>query len=269
MIKLCQRIVSYKRFEQFIISIIIINCLLIGVETYTTNNIIGGIQLTALIIFIIEIVIRYLASKSTIDYLKSGWNLFDLSIVIVCLIPESLFQNTETIAALRVLRVFRILRLLRANEEIRLIVAVLAKSVSALFYNTIFFFIFLYLFAIIGTTLFQLPNIESSDTETKKVLIEYLKTVPNAPQVSPDPYKDLGETFFTLFRVLTGEDWTDIRYNLQKASEMNLIKVSPWIITSYHVLWYIISAFLLLNLLVGAILNNYQIIMEDFKKSKK
>ena len=269
MIKLCRNIVSSHKFEQFIIFVIIINCLLIGLETYTSNHIISIIQISALIIFTIEIGIRYIASKSTIDYLKNGWNLFDLSIVIVCLIPESLFQNSETIAALRVLRVFRILRLLRANEEIRLIVSVLVKSVSALFYNTVFFFIFLYLFAIIGTTLFQLPDVETSDIETKRVLIEYINTAPNAPQVSPDPYKNLGETFFTLFRILTGEDWTDIRYNLQKASEMKLIKVSPWIITSYHVLWYIISAFLLLNLLVGAILNNYQIIMEDFKKSKK
>jgi len=268
-IKLCRNIVSSNRFEQFIIFVIIINCLLIGVETYSNNSIIANIQTSALIIFIIEIFIRYTASKSTIDYLKNGWNIFDVSIVIVCLIPESLFQNSETIAALRVLRVFRILRLLRANEEIRLIVAVLVKSVSALFYNTVFFLIFMYLFAIIGTTLFKLPNSETSDPETKKILIEYINTTPNAPQVSPDPYKDLGETFFTLFRVLTGEDWTDIRYNLQKASEMKLIKVSPWIITTYHVLWYIISAFLLLNLLVGAILNNYQIIMDDFKRTKK
>ena len=73
---------------------------------------------------------------------------------------------------------------------------------------------------------------------------------------------------FTLFRVLTGEDWTDIRYNLTKASEKGLIHSPSWLITCYHVLWYVISAFLLLNLLVGAILNNYQVIMNEFKEKK-
>ena len=73
---------------------------------------------------------------------------------------------------------------------------------------------------------------------------------------------------FTLFRVLTGEDWTDIRYNLIVASNKNLIITPAWVITTYHVLWYIISAFLLLNLLVGAILNNYQIIMNEDNKFK-
>ena len=67
---------------------------------------------------------------------------------------------------------------------------------------------------------------------------------------------------------LTGEDWTDIRYNLIIASEKKLIAIPTWVITAYHVLWYIISAFLLLNLLVGAILNNYQIIMDEFRNKK-
>ena len=62
---------------------------------------------------------------------------------------------------------------------------------------------------------------------------------------SPDPYDSLHETIFTLFRVLTGEDWTDIRYNLIYASQLKLINVSKTTITLYHVSWVILSAFLL------------------------
>jgi voltage-gated sodium channel len=91
---------------------------------------------------------------------------------------------------------------------------------------------------------------------------------PNAPNISPDPYGTLSESMFSLFRILTGEDWTDLRYNLLIAEELNLINASAWVVTLFHVIWYILSAFLLLNLLVGAILNNYQVIMEESRSKK-
>lgn len=265
---LCQQIVDSKFFEKFIMIVILVNCGLIGVETYFTTPLIQTIQFSALIIFIIEIIIRYTASKTTLDYFKDGWNVFDFSIVAICLVPESWFASAGAITTLRVLRVFRVLRLLKASEEVRLIVAVLGRSLNALVYNMVFFFIFLYLFAIIGVTLFKLPDQSMLPAEKQKILLEYVSEAPNAPVISPDPYGDLSETMFTLFRVLTGEDWTDIRYNLTKASEKGLIHSPSWLITCYHVLWYVISAFLLLNLLVGAILNNYQVIMNEFKEKK-
>lgn len=272
--KLCTQCVESNHFEKFIMIVILISSGLIGVETYFQHNIITALQMIALIIFTIEVIIRYVASPTTKDYFKNGWNIFDFTIVIICLIPEAWFSSFGGVIALRVLRVFRVLRLLKANEEIRLIVEVFARSLNALFYNMIFFFIFMYLFAIIGVELFQLPNANTIDLTTKEgqytmqVLEDYIDEAPNAPSVSPDPYENLGETMFTLFRILTGEDWTDIRYNLTVASQKKLIPIPIWIITFYHVLWYIISALLLLNLLVGAILNNYQIIMSEFKQKK-
>jgi len=117
-------------------------------------------------------------------------------------------------------------------------------------------------------TLFKLPNPETASPEVKEKLIEYAQIAPNAPTCAPDPYGNLPEAWFTLFRILTGEDWTDLRYNLQIASEMKLINASPIIVSVYHVMWFILAAFLLLNLLVGAILNNYQVIMEEQRQRK-
>ena len=263
-----KNIVESTFFEKFIILIILINCFFIGVETYTTSILINTIQLFCLIIFTLEVVFRFTASDSFKSYINESWNIFDLSIVIICFIPESLFENATTITTIRVLRVFRVLRLLKFNEEIKLIVSVLAKSMKSLFYNIIFFLIFMYLFSVIGVTLFQLPN-KSLDDQQQKALAEYYSQSPNSPINSPDPYGNLSETSFTLFRILTGEDWTDIRYNLLIANKLKLINVSSTIITSYHVIWYVISAFLLLNLLVGAIINNYQILMLENHENKK
>lgn len=267
--QMSKTIISQKPFDWFISGVILVNCTLIGVETYFTNPFIHLVQTIALGIFTIEIVLRWIAKDNVKSFFSDGWNLFDTFIVLVSYIPEHLFTDTTTITAIRILRVFRIFRLLRAFPELKLMTSVLIRSLSTLFYNGLFFFIFMYLFAIIGITLFKLPTVGTSDISTEKALTEYLIQVPNAPGVSPDPYGSLGETMFTLFRILTGEDWTDLRYNLVQASRMNVIDVHETVITIYHVTWFVVATFLLLNLLVGAILNNYQVVMAEIRNNKE
>jgi len=266
MSELPRKIITHKAFERSVAGVILVNCTFIGIETYFTSPIIGIVQNIALGIFTIEIILRWIAKENIKKFFSDGWNIFDLFIVLVSYIPEYIFANTSIITALRVLRVFRIFRLLRAFPELKLMTSVLIRSIRTLLYNGIFFFIFMYLFAIIGITLFKLPDVATTDVFKAKALSEYLKQVPNAPDISPDPYGSLGETMFTLFRILTGEDWTDLRYNLVQANRMNVIDTHETIITIYHVLWFIVATFLLLNLLVGAILNNYQIVREEFEK---
>ncbi|NDW19506.1 ion transporter [Dysgonomonas sp. 216] len=260
-----RNIIAKKWFELIIVGVILINSFLIGVETYTHNTTIKFIQNIILCIFTIEIVLRFIARQDIKSFFKSGWNNFDLFLVLISYIPEDLFEGSSTIMVVRILRIFRVLRLLRTSSEIKLIIAVLSKSFSALFYNGVFFFIFLYLFAIIGTTLFRMPSVENLDKDAASRYERLMAVAPNSPECSPDPYGTLAESMFTLFRALTGEDWTDLRYNLVKAYEYKLVNTPPIIITSFHVLWFILAAFLLLNLVVGAIVNNYQVIMEENK----
>ncbi len=261
-------LISNNFFEYFIIVVIIVNSALIGVETYITHPVIHLIQQIILLIFTIEIIARWIARENAKSFFSDAWNIFDLSLVLISYIPESLFLESGTVIAIRVLRVFRVLRLLRTLPEIRLIISVLFRSISALLYNCFFFFIFMYLFAIVGVTLFRLPDAKTADPKLTTLIAEYHQIAPNAPSISPDPFGTLGESMFTLFRVLTGEDWTDIRYNLVIASKMGLIQTSETVITIYHVFWFILSAFLLINLMIGAILNNYQIVFEEERKKK-
>lgn len=258
-----------RLFELVIVAVILINSLLIGVETYVTNPTITLIQTVILGIFTFEIAMRYIASNSNKEFFTDGWNLFDFTLVLIGYIPEDMMPNASMAMAFRVLRVFRVLRLLRTCQEIKLIIRVLAKSFSALFYNLMFYLIFLYLFAIIGVSLFKLPQADTLQGEEKVRYELYIEQAPHAPGNSADPYGSLDESMFTLFRVMTGDDWSDVRYNLVTASEKGVVKASPTVITVYHVLWFILSAFLLLNLVVGAILNNYQVVMDSLKKEKE
>ena len=118
--KLSNKIIQSNYFEGFVIAVILTNCILIGVETYFTNSLISRIQAFALFVFTVEIVLRYSAEDNSKAYFSSGWNIFDLSIVLISFIPESVFSDSSTISAIRVLRVFRVLRLLRVSDEIKL-----------------------------------------------------------------------------------------------------------------------------------------------------
>ena len=106
-----------------------------------------------------------------------------------------------------------------------------------MFYNVILLGIFIYLYAIIGVGLFKMPNPE--------------------------------KMMFTLFRELTGEGWSDLRYNHISAYENGYIKATPAVITAYHISWLVLASFLLLNLVTGAILNNYQIVMDHSDDKEK
>lgn len=256
-------------FELFITGIILLNSVLIGVETYTDNLTVKMIQQGILYIFTFEILMRFIAAKSVKEFFCDGWNVFDLTLVLIGYIPETLFASASMMTALRVLRVFRILRLLRAAKEIKLIVTVLVKSMTSMFYNLILFLIFVYLYAIAGVSMFRLPDPTTLEGEQLAKYEKLMEVAPHAPTNSPDPFGDLGEAIFTLFRELTGEDWTDLRYNLITASEYGFINANSTVITTYHVSWFCLAAFLLLNLVTGAVINNYQIAIDEKDEKKK
>lgn len=261
-------VITNRWFELSITLVIIINSLLIGVETYHTHSTVTMIQNLILYVFTIEIALRFLASDSLKHFFSDGWNLFDLSLVLIGYIPETMFENASAMMALRVLRVFRVLRLLRAAKEMKVIVSVLLRSTTAMFYNVLLFGVFIYLFSIIGVGLFKLPDPTTLDGEEKERYEKLMEIAPHSPSNSPDPFGTLGEAMFTLFRELTGEDWTDLRYNHITAYELGVIKTPPVVINMFHIIWFVIAAFMLLNLVTGAIINNYQSVMEKKEHEK-
>ena len=266
--RIAEKIANNKYFELFIIGIIIINSILIGVETFNSSPIIKTIQHSILGIFTIEILLRIIAAKDMKSFLKDGWNLFDLSLVIIGYIPPSIFSNASMITALRVLRIFRVLRLLRTTKEIKLIVTVLIKSMTSMLYNLMLFLVFVYLYAIAGVAMFRLP--QATELEGEK-LQKYEEFMENSPHVlaNYDPFGNLGEAIFTLFRELTGDGWTELRYTHIDAAEKGLINVNSTVVTTYHVSWFCLAAFLMLNLITGAVINNYQVAIDEQEEEKK
>jgi voltage-gated sodium channel len=247
-----QALVRNRWFEQVSVFMIVLNAVLMGVELNHGSATIQWVQACILGYFVIEIIVRFLGRTSTEGYISDRWNYFDIFIVGISLLPEALFAGAD-VSVLRTFRIFRIFRLLKHVGELRLITAVLLRSIRSLGYSGILFFVFLYVYAVTGVHVFKQEN--------------YAQSVNAALNPSnPDPYGTLGEAMFTLFRIMTGEDWTDLRYNLLSKAGSN--PQMDILVTIFHVSWMIISAFLLINLVVGSIVNNYDRMMTEAKEAE-
>lgn len=268
--KFARLIINTTAFNMGILAVIVINGLLIGVQTYSwAPDWIHFVQLFILFIFFFEVWVRWVGRNSTREFLTDGWNYFDIIILILGVVPEvadivmehhESDSQSSVWATLRVLRVIQLTRSIRAIDEMRLLVAVLVRSVRSLSYIAVLFLLVMYIYAIIGVSLFK--NHHYSESEHLELTGSNL-----------DPYGDIGEAFFTLFRILTGEDWTDLRYNMldneyttAEGRNVTAKGIPNYIKTLYHVSWMIIAAYLLMNLVVGAIVNNFQMVL-DAKKS--
>ena len=228
-----RRLVESATFNNFVVAVIVLNALLIGLSTYLTDaaslRALGMIEAVCVGIFVVEIALRFLARDSAAAFFRNGWNLFDLVIVVAALVPASGGVGP----VLRILRVFRVLRLVKTIPELRLIVDVLLRSVASMKYVALLAAILFYVYAVIGVKLF-------------------------GGELHPmRPYfTSIHEACFTLFRILTGDDWTQMRYELAQTGH------PLGAFTAFQVSWIVVATFLLVNLIVGAVINNYQQVQE-------
>ena len=248
MYKIFTKIEKSRVFFNIVLLAIIMNAFLIGVQATIKNELVDDVQYIILFVFIVEIIIRWLARDSVISFIKNPWNWFDLIIVSISLIPDSLFLDASSISALRVIRVFRVLRLFKAFPELQLMVKVLLRSFKSVLYAGALLLVFMYIYSIIGVILFKGST-----------------TVVTAHSDFIDPFGSISEAFFSLFRVTTGEDWTDLRYDMMTSISGG---ASLLVINIYYISWYILSAFILMNIVFGAIITNYERIYSESKGDK-
>lgn len=265
-----RRLVINRRFEYVAMFVILLNSVVIGVETYYTNHMVHSLNYVCLFFFTIELGMRYFACYTNKEFFSNRWNIFDLVIVVAGYIPPSIVgDNGIMVEILRLIRVFRVLRLLRTLEELRLIVTVLMRSMRTLTYNLLVMFIFLYVFAITGIYLFRLPPADQLTPEQVQAVEELREMAPWPTPLQEEPYANLSEAMFTLVRCMSGDAWSDIRYSLCAASRLGLIEASELLVTTFHIIWYILAAFLLINIIIGAVLNNFESAMRQKQQQQE
>lgn len=212
-----------KYFQLSVTFVILISALLIGAQTYPINSqvltIIHIFDFLVSLFFLLEIIIRLIAIGSIKKFFSSGWNWFDLIIVIGSLIPF-----TDNIIILgRLLRVFRVLRLITLIPELRVLINALFKALPPMGYVLLLMFIIFYVYAAIGSTLFE--------------------------NINPTLWGNIAISMLTLFRVITFEDWTDVMYETMEIYPLS------WI---FYLSFIFLNAFVFLNMMIGIVLEKMQ-----------
>jgi voltage-gated sodium channel len=226
MISLAQRITESKVFKGTIILMILLVAVLAGLETNADIVAEHGVLLKTLDriiigIFIAEILLKFTATaRDPLKFFRDGWNIFDLVVVLLCLIPG----NSQFGIVLRLIRTLRLLRLVSALPKLQMLVGALIKSFASMGYVGLLLCLMLYIYAITGVHLFG-----SHDKEN---------------------FGSLSQAFFTLFQIITLDDWRNL---FEEAKGSN-----PFVAAFYFISFILLGTMIMLNLFIGIIMSSME-----------
>ena len=226
-------LVESKLFQNFIITLIIINGITMGLETSKTvmnsvGTLINIFDKFVITIFTIEVALRIYAHR--LSFFKDPWSLFDFFIVAISLMPTS-----GGFAVLRILRVLRLFRLITVVPQMRKIVAALISVIPGMLSIVGLMTLIFYVFAIMATNLY-------SDS-------------------FPHWFGTLGESFYTLFQVMTLESWS-------MGIVRPIMEVHP-LAWTFFVPFIFVATFVMINLVVAIIVDAMAILKEEEKEMIK
>ena len=262
MAELCKKVSESKLFNNFILFVIGLAALVVGMQTYKNFEAQHHVTLNALDsiilgIFILEVLVKIVAQgRDPLNYFKDSWNIFDFSIVVVCILP---IESNDFVAVLRLARVLRVLKLVSALPRLQVLVGAVLKSVPSIGYVFLLATIHFYIYGCMATFLY-------SDN-------------------APVHFRNLQTSMLSLFRAVTLEDWTDLmyinmygsaNYGYDESSYTMLAELgftrdqiksnsSPFGAAIFFVSFVITGAMIVLNLFVGVMLTG----MEDAKKEQE
>jgi voltage-gated sodium channel len=217
-----KQLVEKNWFSHSILVLILINAILLGLETSATvMQDFGAAILLAdkvlLTVFVLELLLRIFAYR--VSFFKDPWSLFDFAVVGIALMPA-----TGQFSVLRALRVLRVLRLLSIVPSMRRVVSALLGSLPGLGSIAMVLLLIYYVFAVIATKLFG--------------------------AAFPEWFGSLGASFYTLFQVMTLESWS-------MGISRPVMEQFPFA-WAFFVPFILIATFTMLNLFIAIIVNTMQ-----------
>jgi voltage-gated sodium channel len=155
-VRLCESIADNETFQSFILSLIVLNALSMGVEAIPPladqyPDLLYMVFCASQAIFVFEIIVRLLAyGANWRQFFKEFWNRFDFIVVALSLLPA--IGSIALVA--RLLRVLRILRILSVSDSLRSFVDGMRSGISTLFFMSVIFLTFGYIWMLAGYYLF-------------------------------------------------------------------------------------------------------------------
>ncbi len=174
------RLVDNTRFQNLIMVVIVVNGIVLGLETWDkamdlAGNVLLTIDSLCLAFFIAEILLKIYALRG--KFFREGWNIFDFIVVGIALIPQA-----GGLSVLRSLRVLRVLRMISILPTMRKVVGAMIHALPGVGSVAGIVLIVFYVGSVISTKLFG--------------------------EAHPEWFGSVGASLYTLFQIMTLESWS-------------------------------------------------------------
>ena len=213
--------VEAPRIQRIIVGLIVLNAIVLGLETFPAlmhefGTVLSGLDRALLAVFVVELALKLIGHGRRFFY--SAWNVFDLLIIGIALVPA-----TGALSVLRALRVLRVLRVISAVPRMRAVVEALVRSLPGIASIALLLLVFFYVFSVMATKLFGMDF--------------------------PQWFGSLWASMFSLFQIMTLEGWAEIAREIMGRYPL------AWV---FFVVFILLATFTVLNLFIAVIVNAMQ-----------
>lgn len=220
-----RRLVDSPAFVGTVVAVILANAVVLGLQTYPGleerhGDTLHLLNAIFLGFFVVEILLRVAAYlPRPWEFFRSGWNVFDFVAVGLAFAPGL----RENATVLRLARLARIVRVVHLLPDVRILITGVLRSLPPLGSMAILTTLILFVYGMVGWQLFA--------------------------SELPDQWGTIGLAMLTLFVMLTLE-------NFPAYMDAGM-DVHPWS-WIYFVTFVLVAAFVVLNVLIGIVLNSME-----------
>ncbi|XP_062419224.1 voltage-dependent R-type calcium channel subunit alpha-1E isoform X3 [Pungitius pungitius] len=250
-------------FEYTVLAMIALNTIVLMMKYYSAppayEAVLKHLNTAFTVLFSVECVLKIMAF-GFLNYFRDTWNIFDFITVlgsITEIVVDLQFVDTFNMSFLKLFRAARLIKLLRQGYTIRILLWTFVQSFKALPYVCLLIAMLFFIYAIIGMQVFG--NIKLNE-ETHITQHNNFKTFSGA--------------LMLLFRSATGESWQEIMLSCLGGQKCER---DPAVFQTsdqeggcgsdfayfYFVSFIFFSSFLMLNLFVAVIMDNFEYLTRD------
>uniref|UniRef100_A0A8C7K077 Voltage-dependent calcium channel type A subunit alpha-1 n=1 Tax=Oncorhynchus kisutch TaxID=8019 RepID=A0A8C7K077_ONCKI len=236
--------VASPSFEYTVMVMIALNTVVLMMKYYSApaayDTVLKHLNTAFTVLFSLECILKIMAF-GFVNYFRDTWNIFDF-ITVLGSITEIISINTFNMSFLKLFRAARLIKLLRQGYTIRILLWTFVQSFKALPYVCLLIAMLFFIYAIIGMQVFG--NIKLNDEN-------HINQHNN--------FKTFSGALMLLFRSATGESWQEIMLSCLGGQEC----CGTDFAYCYFVSFIFFSSFLMLNLFVAVIMDNFEYLTRD------
>ncbi|XP_065647840.1 voltage-dependent N-type calcium channel subunit alpha-1B isoform X3 [Hydra vulgaris] len=252
-------IVDSILFDYFIMLLIVLNCIQLMMKyngmSQEYRNMLLSLNIGFTMLYFMEAFLKIIAYR--LNYFKDLWNLFDLAVILGGLLDIILtLKNSKFLdpSMFRLFRAARVMKLLRKGTNIRIMLWTFLQSFKALPYVTGLILLMSYVYAVIGMQLFGNIALDGNVFHDK------------------NNFRNVYRALLLLFRCSTGDNWSAIMYacyasakcdDIYTLKTKNIACGHTGLAILYFTSYIFFCMFLLLNLFVAVIMDNFEYLTRD------